>query len=109
MTFTNSVLAMIPALIVLSPILLGGWVERLENRPGGASEYHVRRIKEMCKELGEKPIRDPATLSWNEAMDECSQLKNRVRPQPVTPFPKASITSGSSVTLNVHATSISND
>ena len=95
MTFTNSVLAMIPALIVLSPILLGGWVEWLENRPGGASEYHVRRIKEMCKELGEKPICDPATLSWNEAMDECSRLENRVRPRQVTPFPKASITSGS--------------
>ncbi len=109
MTFTNSVLAMIPALIVLSPILLGGWVEWLENRPGGASEYHVHRIKEMCKELGEKPIRDPATLSWNEATDECSRLKNRVRPRPVTPFPKANITSGSSITLNVHTTSISND
>ena len=95
MTFTNSVLAWMPLLIILSPFLVGGCAEWLKTRPGSASEFHVRRIKEMCKKLGEKPICDPATLSWNEAIVMCDRLENRVRPRPVTPFPKASITSGS--------------
>ena len=54
---------MILVLIVLLPILYAGWIEWLENRPRGASDYHVRRIKEFCKELGQKPIRDSAIFS----------------------------------------------
>ena len=89
MTFKNSVLAMLPALIILSPFLVGGCAEWLKTRPGSASEYHVRRIKELCKKLGEKPICDPATLSYNEAMAMCDRLENRLRP--VASFPKDNV------------------
>ena len=79
MTFTNLVLVMIGVLIPVSPILFAGWIAWKENRPGGAHDYHVRRIKELRKELGKKPGCDPATLSWEEAGKEVSRLENCVR------------------------------
>ena len=78
MTFTNLVLVMIGVLIPVSPILFAGWIAWKENRPGGAHDYHVRRIKELRKELGKKPGCDPATLSWEEATKECIRLKHSV-------------------------------
>ncbi|MDE0250951.1 MAG: hypothetical protein OXK72_08120 [Gammaproteobacteria bacterium] len=79
MTFTNLALVAIAVLISISPLLFAGWIEWLENRPGGAHEYHVRRIKELCNELGEKPKCDPVTLSWRKAEWECIRLGDRVK------------------------------
>ena len=79
MTLMGLVLVVIAVLIPISPLLFAGRIEWLENRPGGAHEYHVRRIKELCDELGEKPKRDPETLSWRKAQRECIWLEDRVK------------------------------
>lgn len=79
MTFVSLVLVAVAVLIPVSPLLFAGWIEWLENRTGGAHEYHVRRIKELSSELGEKPKRDPAALSWKKAQWKCLWLEDRVR------------------------------
>ena len=76
MTFENIALAMIGPLVLIAPLLYAGWLEWLENRPGGAGDYHVRRINELRKELGRQPLHDPATLSWKRAMWEVIHLED---------------------------------
>ena len=79
MTFENIALAMITVLIVVAPLLYAGWLEWLENRPGEASDCHVRRINELCKEPGRQSLNDPATLSAKKAMREVINLENSLK------------------------------
>ena len=76
MTFENIALAMIPVLVLMAPLLYAGWLEWLENRPGGATDYHVRRINELCKKLDRQPLHDPATLSWKQAVWEMIHMED---------------------------------
>ena len=78
MTLTVVILAAVPVLIVVSPLLFAGWLEWQANRPGGASDYHVRRLRELARELGDTPVRTPVTLSWNEAVRQVNQLESRL-------------------------------
>ena len=77
MTLANVALAMIPVLIILLPLFFAGWTAWSENRPGGATDYHVRRVKKLSDELGERPVRDPSTLSQKEATEEAHRLEFR--------------------------------
>ena len=69
-------------LLALFPILgflwLCGWMAWKENRAGGITDWHRRRIEELHSELGTRPKEDPAGLSWKEGVQETSRLTTDV-------------------------------
>lgn len=70
-------------LVSLGPItlILGFffWMHWKENRPGGATDYHQRRIHELCHELDRKPYPHPSKMSWKQAIDEVNWLEDSLR------------------------------
>ena len=68
-------LAAIPVLIILSPLLYAAWIAWLEKRPGGATDYHLRRIRELCEQLEQPPPGELSALSYDEAMKEAIRLE----------------------------------
>ena len=60
-------------------IWVGIWMHRKENRPGGILDHHVRRINELHVELGTKPRKNLAALSWKEGFREISRLEQSLK------------------------------
>ncbi len=53
----------------------------LENRRGGASEYHKREIRELSVMLGQEPPANLDDMSWIQALKEAIWLERRLRLQ----------------------------
>ncbi len=76
MTIEGVGLVAISLCILLSPLLYACYLEWLENRRGGASDWHKARIRDPCAQLGQKPPPEEEleALSFKKA----TQMANRL-------------------------------
>lgn len=81
MTLENIGVLAVIACAVLSPVFYAAYVERLENRPGGADDRHKHRIVELCAVLRREPPRpeELETLSVKDARRLLWELERAAR------------------------------